>query len=918
MKKKTVSLKKALLFNLGVLLCVGLLLFQAELSVVSRKQKEILLQKTSSMKDSFVSVHYANDYLQHLCDDLDSSSARILAYLYDLDGRPQDIGAVLQELDITGLYFNQEGLDKSDYASYYEATASDGTLITTETYSSLYSYAQRFVITEARIVNDALASEDLFIVVNSNDGTVRNYYQRPGSTIEDSQIPLDNLTEDTVEWMNINGKYYYVSRAYIELGYTTLFIGISLKNMLAGPLMAFGLIFALICLIIIVLTIFVYYSRQQLQKNEDTKSSSYRMITRKVSAYSLISILLLGLTAYYIQSLLNVSIYSMNAKDEIQQLQKAHEETRNSESSISSFLDLMRTSHARQISHVLSIHPELRTMEHLKELSDIYRFKYIMMFDKNGVETVSDSDIEDFVISDDPKSQSYPFNILKKGVPSYVQQAQESELTGEYLQYIGVVTHDNNGVRDGFLQTADTVEVFKNVTSHFGLRDLIIEAISGTSEEAFLIDADGIIRHTADYGPINDKALEVGFTEEQLRGHYYGTIKVLDTDYMATSCQLDDQLVFIVGQEKTLQKGRWAIVLASMGIGLATIIAFSLFMRNRRVTDAVEYEEDLYVDVETPASPQKSTINVLRRIMIKDIKWPDKRPEEKAVFTARFIIDVVAFIILVIMLVQKNSGSTNGIFSFVTGNRWDKGINLFAFTTSLIAVMIVYLVLTVIEYILYVLMSLSNPRNETVIRLIRSFIKYVSVLGLIYYALNQFGFDSRSLLASAGLLTLVVGLGAKDLVTDILAGMFLIFENEFQVGDIIEVDGYKGRVAEIGIRTTRLVSTTQDVKSINNRNLTNIVNKTRRNTFCDVIVNVPFEQSIEQLETVLNTELPLLKDHCPYILNGPTYGGVDDLGNRTMRLSIRTECLEAHKFEVKTFVNREVKRIFEEHGMKMV
>lgn len=918
MNKKVVSLKKALLFNLGILLCVGVLLFGVELHVATKKEKDILIQKTESMRQSFVDVHYSMDLLQSECDNADISAAKALAYLYDLDGRIEPDQDFLDMFNINAVFYNEEGLNKDDYGYYYDAVADDGTLITTEAYINLFSYAQRHVITEARIVEEALESEDLFIVVNSQDGTVRKYDWLSGSTVENPQISKDDLTENAFQWMNFDGQYYYVSRVYIEEGYTTLFIGISFINILQNLMTAYILIFSLICMVMTVLTVYIYYSSQQIQKNRNNDSYSANKVFQKIVAYTLISVLLLGMSAYYVQSLLNVSVYTMNAKEEIHELQKTHEKAKESEIGLRDYLDYFRTCQARQISHILSTHPELRTSEHLKELSDIYGIEYIMMFDKNGVETVSDSEIEDFVISDDPEDQSYAFNVLKKGVSVFVQEPQKSELTGEYLQYIGVTTRDVNGVRDGFLQIADDEDLISSLTKDIGLSDLVREVVSGSSESAFMIDSNEEIQITPDFDALYSNAIDVGFTEGQLRNHYYGNISVLDEQYIATSTMLDDNYIYIVGRVETVQQGRWMITLATMAISLVTMIAFSLYMRGKEVTEARDYDDLLYVDVETPTSQQKSTINALQRMMIRNIKWQDKRPEEKAVLVARIIIDFLAAFILILLVSGKTSGNDRSIFNFIIGNRWDKGINLFAFTSSMIAVMIVYLTLAVIDSILFLLMNLSSPRNETVIRLIRSFSKYISVIGLIFYALNQFGFDSRSLLASAGLLTLVVGLGARDLITDILAGLFLIFENEFQVGDIIEIDGYKGRVAEIGIRTTRLVSTTQDVKSINNRNLTNIVNKTRRNTFCDVIVNVPFDENIDEIVAVLNAELPLLKERCPYILNGPTYGGIDDLGGRTMRLSIRTECYELHKFEVRTFVNYELKKMFEEHGFKMI
>ncbi len=249
--------------------------------------------------------------------------------------------------------------------------------------------------------------------------------------------------------------------------------------------------------------------------------------------------------------------------------------------------------------------------------------------------------------------------------------------------------------------------------------------------------------------------------------------------------------------------------------------------------------------------------------------------------------------------------------------KWERGLNVFAYSEVLMVLFIYFMVVAVLRNVFNEAIKLVTPKSETMLRLLSSFVNYLATIFVIFYCLSLLGFDSQSLLASAGILTLVIGLGARDLVTDILAGIFIIFEHEFQVGDIIEINGYKGRVIEIGIRTTRLMSVTQDVKSVNNRNLTNIVNKTKRNSYCDVIINVPFDQDIGAIEKMLREELPKIKEMSPYILDGPNYGGIDDMSGRTMRLSIRTECLESHKFDVRTVVNREIKRLFEENGFKL-
>ena len=82
-------------------------------------------------------------------------------------------------------------------------------------------------------------------------------------------------------------------------------------------------------------------------------------------------------------------------------------------------------------------------------------------------------------------------------------------------------------------------------------------------------------------------------------------------------------------------------------------------------------------------------------------------------------------------------------------------------------------------------------------------------------------------LASLGLGSLIIGMGARELITDIIAGLFIIFEGDFRVGDVIDVGSYVGMVQEIGLRTTKIAGWNKNVKILNNRNLTNVVNMTR-------------------------------------------------------------------------------------------
>lgn len=93
--------------------------------------------------------------------------------------------------------------------------------------------------------------------------------------------------------------------------------------------------------------------------------------------------------------------------------------------------------------------------------------------------------------------------------------------------------------------------------------------------------------------------------------------------------------------------------------------------------------------------------------------------------------------------------------------------------------------------------------------------------------LTAFGADVRTVVAGIGVLALIIGFGAESLIADMITGMFAIMDNQYNVGDIIEVNGFRGTVSDIGIRTTSLTDAGGNVLIINNSNMKNILGQHR-------------------------------------------------------------------------------------------
>ena len=211
----------------------------------------------------------------------------------------------------------------------------------------------------------------------------------------------------------------------------------------------------------------------------------------------------------------------------------------------------------------------------------------------------------------------------------------------------------------------------------------------------------------------------------------------------------------------------------------------------------------------------------------------------------------------------------------------------------------------------------KSRRSTTIVKLLCNFLKWVITLVAVFVVLGAWGVDTTTLLASAGILTLVIGLGAQSLVADIVAGLFIVFENEYQVGDIVVIDGWRGTVQEIGIRATRIEDAGGNVKIINNSAITTVVNQTRQLSLATCTVGIEYSESIERVEQVINDNIPYIKEQIPAIVDGPFYKGVDQLAASSVNLLIVAKCNETDVYQVKRDLNREIKLLFDRNNINI-
>jgi small-conductance mechanosensitive channel len=208
-------------------------------------------------------------------------------------------------------------------------------------------------------------------------------------------------------------------------------------------------------------------------------------------------------------------------------------------------------------------------------------------------------------------------------------------------------------------------------------------------------------------------------------------------------------------------------------------------------------------------------------------------------------------------------------------------------------------------------------RTNTIGRLIHNLISYSVNLICMMLILSQVGVNLGPLLAGAGVLGLAIGFGAQSLVKDVITGFFIIFEDQFGVGDVIQVDQFKGTVEEIGIRVTRIKSWTGEVHIIPNGNIKQVTNFSTYNSLAVIDVAVSYESDIDRAIDVLKETVKQVHERTDNIVKAPEVLGVQMIGNSELKMRVIAECKPNTHGDVARLMNAEIKKQLDANGIEI-
>ena len=238
-------------------------------------------------------------------------------------------------------------------------------------------------------------------------------------------------------------------------------------------------------------------------------------------------------------------------------------------------------------------------------------------------------------------------------------------------------------------------------------------------------------------------------------------------------------------------------------------------------------------------------------------------------------------------------------------------------TSAAAVVLVVWLVCN----LLFALLNLITEKKKDARSMAGLFTSLIKFLGVIIggvWALGILGVNLTGIFASLGIASLIVGFGAQSLIEDAVTGIFIIFEGQYRVGDIIVLDGFRGMVKRIGIRTTVIVDGAGNEKIVNNSDIRNVQNRSTNTSLAVADLCISYNADIREVEKVLARCLPAIHTKYPKLfLTAPRYMGVESLGESSVVLRIVADIKEEDFFTGYRTLNRELKLMCDQNDIEI-
>ncbi len=832
-------------------------------------------------------------------------------------------------------------------------------LYTADTLEALKNFAE---ITNGMIVLVALTDTDVEVL--DSYGKIGNLKEFPVSAVtpdllnakEPTEIELNGMTCRCVsveaDAQSIDAQQLFFLQIFPQSSASS-------QNLMQALLICMLMILILITLITYILAEQKYVVENALTNDEAARYNPTKL-RRKIVYAGLVGAIAIFFTAFLTQAVGQLHEHIRYGDTTLQlvvgSIQKSLKEQRKS---IKAHQEDWYVRTGENIADFLSDNPELATQEKLAEYANILSADYLMVFDSKGKEYVSSNGFDGFTLSSGLGVDSSDFRSLLLGIPSIVHQPSVDSVTNLERQMIGVtMTAVDDPEKHGALIIAllpdqtDVAQVIADIGEELALT-------MNTDNMVFdVLESTGVILDSTRPAMEGLTIEECGLSSSSLQDGYMDFDRINEEPLFILTKKSGEHIIYYATEYRNMvgQNLLFSITGVALFIFLLVLIVRAL-MKNytdasykkwvtarlpniparwRKLTSKGAEDENGIVrgadDAKFGSTMQAGkeyldrTIELNRNKAIEVINkffdWDQRLPERKASLV--FYVGLFLMVLFWCILLLSNQENVSLLYYLMYGD-WNRGLNTFSIYCILLSCGAANLFVTVTTWILFLIGGFLSSKGETICRLLRSIIRYITIIAMIFISLSYLGVLNSTVIASMGLGSVVLSLGAKDIVADILSGILIVFEQTLRIGDIVQYDGKMGIVREVGMRTTKLeLIPANDILEVRNHEIATVINMSKYASTCLMDFRIRATESLEKVEGLLNSELPRIGKGCDDMVGTPVYLGVSQLGSQggvtipLLTLTIAFNCDQKNYYTVYYYLNRELHNLMENNDISVL
>ena len=753
---------------------------------------------------------------------------------------------------------------------------------------------------------------------------------KTGTSAVAAGMDAELLADGVSAYMTIDGETYYCTTGLIDSKY--IVCAVPESELISNRNVTVGIVLAIYLLMVTIMILYAAFAAGEASAPTDRKEFR-RYMSGKLLIIGVIGVAVIFVMTFFMESLFALSRQSVTNSHRMAETQETLTAEQEEKEYLNEQYNESYLEKARLLAEIVeNTDNSVLTREYMQELADALQADSVSYLDMEGRTIASSNRFWSYELSKNEEDQSYEFRrILDGSIIELVQDPMMSD-DGVFCQYIGTAIQDENLKTVGLVQISVAANTLQTALANTDLGDVLADIKTGNNGFVFAINNETkVFDYYPDEELMGQSAESYGFTETQLLPGFNDFITIEGVNYYCLSSEYDGEILYIAVPLATLNNMSAPIAGVAFGFSLAWMVLLLLFLTfciSNTGAEAAEDTEFAESDVDLASGREMITVDrgdgkkirtrsILFRFSTKDIPWEEQTAAQKIGSILEVVLLAASIAFVIMILLADRIFAEDSIMHYILKGSWQKGFNIFAITQCVIICVSVIVISVLIRKILMLFADKLDAKGETICRLISNCIKFAVLIGLFYVCLAQLGVDTSVLLTSAGILSLVVGLGANSLIKDILAGLMIVFEGTFRVGDIVTIAGFRGTVVEIGIRTVKVKEGGGNIKVFNNSSVGDVLNMTKDFSVVACDMSIEYGEDLQYVEEILEKEFPHIREELPAIKEGPFYKGVGELGDNSVNIKIVAKCTEADRIQLDRDLRRALKLVFDKYEISI-